>query len=376
MRYFLVIFALLMISPFIYAQKSDKFTLSTIVIDAGHGGSDAGAVFGKLYEKDIVLDVALKFGKKINNAFPAIKVVYTRDKDVFIPLAERGIIANRAKGDFFISIHVNSTKDKNTQATGTETFTLGLHKSAANLEVAMKENSVITLEDDYKKKYEGFDPDDAESYIMFGLGQYGFNVSSISFADMLEDNYTKNSNGFKSRGIKQAGFLVLWRTSMPSVLTELGFINNANDRKALSSESGRDCVAESLFRSFKAYKEQVEVESHYTSNGGANVKNMKTEVAPKKEVVMSAYDEKGSAYAIQLMTSEKRITISKSAFGNYYKNVFEIKTGKKYKYLVGVIKSYNDALSLRSEISRVKFKDCFVVGVKRGKIVPHSDIKN
>lgn len=376
MRYFLVLFAFMTITPMIHAQKSAKFTLSTIVIDAGHGGTDAGATFGKIYEKDIVLDVALRFGKKIKEAFPEMKVVYTRDKDVFIPLVERGIIANRAKGNLFISIHVNSTDAKITQATGTETFTLGLHKSAANLDVAKKENSVIVLEDDYKTKYEGFDPDDAESYIMFGLGQYGFNESSISFADMLERNYVKNTNAFKSRGIKQSGFLVLWRTSMPSVLTEIGFLNNINDRKVLTSESGRACVVESLFRAFKEYKSQVEVESRYSSSGSANIKNEKSKVATKQEVKLELYSVKGIAYAVQLMTSDKKIAINKATFGTRYKNVFEKKEGKKYKYLVGVTESYNDALSLRSEVGKTKFKDCFVVGVKRGKIIPHSEVKN
>lgn len=373
MKYFLTIIVLLGAFPLLYAQKSDKFTLSTVIIDAGHGGHDCGAVYGKFFEKDIVLDVALRFGSKIKREFPNINIVYTRETDVFIPLDERGKIANKAKGDFFISIHVNSTKDKNTTATGTETFTLGLHKSAANLEVAKKENSVITLEDDYQKKYQGFEPNDAESYIMFGLGQYSFNVSSISFANFLEKSYIANSNNFKSRGIKQAGFLVLWNTSMPSVLTELGFINNSEDRKVLTSESGRERMAESLFAAFKQHKSQVEVESIYTSSGNENVKNIKKE---EKKQKLSAYSDNFVGYAVQLMTSSKRLPLKEASFGKYYSNVFEIKQGKKYKYFVGVTNSYDDVLSLRTAIRKDKFKDCFVVGIKRGKVVPFSDIKN
>lgn len=373
MKYFLTIMALLVALPLLYAQKSDKFTISTVVIDAGHGGHDCGAVYGKFYEKDIVLDVALRFGNKIKREFPKINIVYTRDTDVFIPLDERGKIANKAKGDFFISIHVNSTKDRNTTASGTETFTLGLHKSAANLEVAKKENSVITLEDDYQKKYQGFEPNDAESYIMFGLGQYSFNVSSISFANFLEKSYIANSNSFKSRGIKQAGFLVLWNTSMPSVLTELGFINNSEDRKVLTSDSGKERIAESLFTAFKEHKSQVEVESLYTSSGNEKVKEVKKN-EPKAK--LSEYNDNTIGYAVQLLTSSKRLPLKESSFGKYYLNVFEIKQGKKYKYFVGMTNSYDDVLSLRISIGKDKFKDCFVVGIKKGKVVPFSDIKN
>lgn len=373
MKYFLTILAFFAALPFLWAQKTDKFTLSTVVIDAGHGGTDCGAVYGKLYEKDIALDVALRFGKKIKKEFPAINVVYTRETDVFIPLNDRGKIANKAKGDFFISIHVNSTKDKNTQATGTETFTLGLHKSAANLEVAKKENSVIILEDNYQKKYEGFDPNDAESYIMFGLGQYGFNVSSISFANYLETHYTKNANNFKSRGIKQAGFLVLWHTSMPSVLTEIGFINNSEDRKVLSSDSGRDRIAESLFAAFKQHKAQVEVESRYSSSGNAKVSDVQKE---EPVVKMTSFAEKRNGYGVQLTVSSAKLKISQATFGKYFKNVFEIKEGKKYKYCVGVMDSYDDVLSLQNGLRKDKFKDCFVVGLRNGKIVPYKEIKN
>lgn len=371
LRIFSVFALLFSVATISYAQKSDKFTLKTIVIDPGHGGTDAGACRGKIYEKDIVLKVALLLGDKIKRAYPDMNVVYTRDKDIPIPLDQRGTIANNAKGDFFISIHVNSTDAKVTEASGTETFTLGLHKSAANFEVAKKENSVITLEDDYQKKYEGFDPDNAESYIMFGLGQYSFNVSSITFAGLLEDNFKRNDNKFKSRGLKQAGLLVLWRTLMPSVLTEIGFINNPNDRKILTSDSGQECIAQSLFNAFKAYKEQVEVESHYSSNGN----NKGNESVDNSNTKIIKYTNKSVAYAIQLLTSDKKMSINSSNFGKFYPNIIEIKEKNKYKYLVGVMKSYDDALSLRSTMRKSKFKDCFIVGIKNGDIVSQSEIK-
>lgn len=376
MKYFLIVIMLLGILPFSHAQNSQKFTIKTVVIDPGHGGTDPGTCYGEVYEKDIVLDVALAFGNKIKKAFPNINVVYTRDKDVFVPLDDRGVIANKAKGDFFISIHVNSSKDKDTQATGTETYTLGLHKSEANLEVAKKENSVIMMEENYKQKYEGFDPKDDESYIMFGLCQYGFNILSISFASLLEDSFSTKGNKFKSRGVKQAGFLVLWRTSMPSVLTEIGFINNEEDRKVLTSDAGKNRVAESLFSAFKDYKNQVEVESHYSSSGNLNVKDVSKAVTNIRDLSkMQKYSPSSTAYAIQLLVSTRKVPINESSFGKNYKNIFEIKDGKNYKYLIGVLNSYNDVLSLRQTLRKSKFKDCFVVGVNKGKIIPFSEIK-
>lgn len=372
MKYFLTVIALLCITSFTYAQKSEKFAIKTVVIDPGHGGRDAGAVFGKLYEKDIVLDVALRLGKKMKKEFPHINVVYTRDTDEFIPLDQRGAIANKAKGDLFISIHVNATKDKVTKATGTETFTMGIHNSAANLEVAKKENSVIMFEDDYQKKYQGFDPNDDESYIVFGLCQYSFNVTSILFADILEKSFVANKNGFKSRGVKQLGLLVLRETSMPSVLTELGFINNSEDRKILSSDSGKDTIAESLLSAFKNYKDKVEVESTYITSDNPKAKDA-TPVTTK-QIELKPYTSRSVAYAIQVTTSPSKIAITKAKFGSRSANIFEIRDGKRYKYFVGVLNSYDDALSLQSILRKERFKDCYVVGIKNGKVVANSEI--
>ena len=348
-----------------FAQKSRKFTLKTVVIDAGHGGHDSGANFGKLLEKDIALDIALKLGKKIKKNHPEVKVIYTRNKDVFIPLAKRSQIANDAKGDLFISIHVNAAT--NQAATGTETYTLGLHKSKDNLEIAKKENSVIVLEDNYKSKYQGFDPNNAESYIMFGLGQYGYGMLSISFAGMLE-KYYKSKTVFVSRGIKQAGFLVLWRTSMPSVLTEIGFISNKKNRLAISTSQGRDKIAQSMATAFSEYKESIEIESHYTSSSNLNTKKM-SDALDDNNFALKKYDAKRKSYAIQLITVNKKIPINESTFGTNYNKIIEIKDKNKYKYLLGVVYSYKEALSLRSRIRKSKYKDCFVVSLEKNKIV-------
>ena len=364
-KIFIVFILIFTIQNKSFAQKSNKFILKTVVIDAGHGGSDPGAHFGKLLEKDIALDVALKLGKKIKRSHPEVKIVYTRTKDVLIPLAERGKIANEAKGDLFISIHVNSVSSS--KATGTETYTLGLHKSKANLDIAKKENSVIILEEDYKTKYQGFDPSNAESYIMIGLGQYSYGILSISFASMLEKNY-KSKSGFLSRGIKQAGFLVLWRTSMPSILTEIGFISNTNDRRKMSTPQGRDKIAQSMATAFSEYKKSVEVESHYTSSDNLNVKDM-TNSLNKNDFKLQKHDYRRESYAIQLISTKKKIPINHGTFGKNYNQIIEIRDNKVYKYLLGVVYSYKDALSLRKVLRKSKYEDCFIVRIKNNKII-------
>ena len=227
-----------------------------MVIDAGHGGKDPGAIgYSKSYEKNIVLAVSLKLGELIKKNFPDIKVVYTRDKDVFIELQERAAIANKANADLFISIHCNANADRN--AYGSETYCLGLHRSEANLEVAKRENSVILLEDNYVEKYDGFDPNAPEAHIIFSLFQYAFINQSVSFASKIEQQMETTAKR-RSRGVKQAGFLVLYKTTMPGVLIELGFISNKNDEAFLTSAAGQDATAQSLLNAFVNYKKEIQ----------------------------------------------------------------------------------------------------------------------
>jgi N-acetylmuramoyl-L-alanine amidase len=227
-----------------------------VVIDAGHGGKDPGAIgYSKSYEKNIVLAVSLKLGELIKKNFPDIKVVYTRDKDVFIELQERAAIANKANADLFISIHCNANADRN--AYGSETYCLGLHRSEANLEVAKRENSVILLEDNYVEKYDGFDPNAPEAHIIFSLFQYAFINQSVSFASKIEQQMETTAKR-RSRGVKQAGFLVLYKTTMPGVLIELGFISNKNDEAFLTSAAGQDATAQSLLNAFANYKKEIQ----------------------------------------------------------------------------------------------------------------------
>lgn len=232
-----------------------EFKVNTVVIDAGHGGHDPGTKGKKYKEKDIALSVALKVGNYIKENVPGVKVIYTRDKDVYVPLDERAEIANQNKADMFISIHVNSIP--NTTTYGTETWVMGLHKSESNLEVAKRENAVILLDENYQERYEGFDPNSDESYILFSLTQNAYLESSLKMAEKVEKQF-KNRVGRNSRGVKQAGFVVLYKTAMPSVLVETGFITNAKEEAYLGSEEGQNLLASGIYRAFKEYKSEIE----------------------------------------------------------------------------------------------------------------------
>lgn len=222
-----------------------------VVIDPGHGGKDPGAVNKGIQEKDIVLGIGLKLGKYINETFPDVKVIFTRSTDVFVPLIDRSRIANKNKADLFISLHANYCGTPSLR--GTETFVLGLHRSKENLDVAKKENSVILMEENYSTTYEGFDPNSSESYIMFELVQDNYLDQSLSFADDIQRQFKQRIEG-SNRGVKQAGFLVLRQSSMPSVLVETGFISNLAEAQQLMSEDGQRTVAQSILEAFKKFK--------------------------------------------------------------------------------------------------------------------------
>lgn len=235
--------------------KTQKYAaLSTVVIDAGHGGKDPGTGHGK--EKHIALNIALRLGRLIKKEMPDVKVVFTRTTDVFIPLNERSNIANRNGADLFISIHCNASPSSSS-ARGTETYVMGLHKSQANLELAKQENSVVLLEEDYKRTYKGFDPSSALAHIMLSNYQSAFMHQSLEFAAIVEDKM-KDVAGRRSRGVKQAGFLVIWQTTMPSVLIETGFLTNSDDLKSLSTETGRQNIALAIYEAFEVYKKKVD----------------------------------------------------------------------------------------------------------------------
>lgn len=232
--------------------------LKTIVIDAGHGGVDPGCNgAGEIWEKTVTLSIALKLGKLIEDSLKDIKVVYTRKTDDFTELWERPNKANKENADLFISIHCNA--NNNTAASGSETYFMGLHKTNGNLEVSKRENAAITYESGYEtnERYGGFDPKSPESHIIFSLVQNAFLQQSLKFSNLVEEHTPKLSK-IKTRGIKQAGFLVLWQTAMPSVLIETGFLTNAEDRAILKSETGQKNIAIGILQAIKTYKAELE----------------------------------------------------------------------------------------------------------------------
>lgn len=241
-----------------FAFKSDEDGgINVVVIDAGHGGKDIGTRGRISKEKDVVLDLTMKLARKIKTEMPEVKVILTRASDKFVDLSERSNIANRRKADLFISIHCNSLPKNKVSPAGTETFVMGLHKSDENLEVAKRENAVILLEKDYEERYKGFNPNSPLAYIMLANRQNAYIASSLNFAGKIERQFQKYADR-NSRGVKQAGFMVLWQTAMPSVLVEAGFLSHAEEERYLNSEEGQDQIAESIFRAFKQYKEEVE----------------------------------------------------------------------------------------------------------------------
>ena len=235
--------------------RPETNTVDTVVIDAGHGGKDPGTHGQTMKEKDVALKIALRVGSYIEKNLPGVKVIYTRKTDLYLGLDERAAIANKYKADLFICIHANAVPKE--EVFGTETYVMGLHKTEGNLDVAKRENAVILLDNDYEQRYEGFDPNSAESNILFSIAQSAFQESSLKFADKVESQFKKRI-GRKSHGVKQAGFWVLWRTAMPSVLIEVGFLTNQKEEKFLSETNGQDLIASGIYRAFKEYKAQVE----------------------------------------------------------------------------------------------------------------------
>lgn len=245
---------LLIFTSFISINSPQPYAVKTVVIDAGHGGNDPGCSGSKVNEKNVALNIALKLGEYIKKNYTNVNVLYTRNTDNFVELYERANVANRNNADLFISVHCNSGARN---AYGTETYTMGLHRSEANLKVAQFENTVILLEENYKENYEGFDPNSPESYIIFSLYQNANLEKSLLLASKVEEQFETRTKR-NSRGVKQAGFLVLYKTTMPSILIETGFLTNKHEEKYLSSEQGQDYIASAIYRAFKDYKTEIE----------------------------------------------------------------------------------------------------------------------
>lgn len=325
-----------------------------VAIDAGHGGKDPGAVSGKVYEKHINLSVALALGQLLEERVEGIKIIYTRSDDRFIELSERTNIANRADADLFISIHTNANPYKT--VLGTETYVMGADKTKGNMAVSMRENSVISLEADYQSRYEGYDPKSPESLIMFSLMQYAHQTQSLALARQVEMAY--KSSGRTSRGVHQAGFLVLWRTAMPSILTEVGFISNDTDRAFLTSNDGPRALATSLANAVADYLKgrtkpsTVQVEKPIIETPIAPVTQPKA--AQDKKEPNEVY------YSIQIRSSTTPIPINSDNFGPLVMRLRETKVGTTYKYWAEKAKTYQEALSLQRRLREI-YPDAFVV---------------
>ena len=252
------VFLILFVTTSFLNLVPEPYRVKTVVIDAGHGGKDPGCIGAIANEKDVTLKIAFKLGQYIEENIENVKVIYTRKTDDFVELHERAAIANRNNADLFISIHCNSSSPG---VYGTETYTMGLHRTDANLKVAQFENSSILLEENYGYNYDGFDPNSPESYIIFSLFQNANLEKSISLASKVELQMEQKAKR-KSRGVKQAGFLVLYKTTMPSIMVETGFLTDKDEEQFLNSEEGQSYIASAIYRSFKDYKGEVELSSN------------------------------------------------------------------------------------------------------------------
>jgi N-acetylmuramoyl-L-alanine amidase len=378
-----MVLTLMGMSAFAAYAKTTKSAAKqfTLVIDAGHGGKDYGCIGNITNEKTIVLDVAKRFGELVNKKLPNVKVVYTRKDDNFISLQGRADVANNANGDLFISIHINSVdkSSKNrTTVQGAQVYTLGLHKSDSNLSVAMRENSVIELENDYSTKYQGFDPNSSESYIIFELNQNRHVAHSIELANDIQHELITTA-GRANKDVRQAGFWVLWATSMPSVLVELDFICNPTSEQFLQSSAGKDKCAEALYNAFAKYYERHSVgESGKskcdTSTTTTTTTSKKSEpkaeakAEPKSEPKTEAKSEPATGeitYHIQFLTSGSKLKDSDSRLKKVNDVNFYQESGL-YKYYSGSFSSFNEAKASLAEIKK-SYPEAFIFRMRDGK---------
>ncbi|WP_071145712.1 N-acetylmuramoyl-L-alanine amidase family protein [Bacteroides ihuae] len=354
-----------------------------VVIDPGHGGHDPGAIGGFSKEKNINLNVALKLGKLIKNNNEDVKVIFTRSTDVFIPLNRRAEIANDAKADLFISIHTNAVAGSKT-VKGASTWTLGLAKSEANLAVAKRENSVILYENDYKTRYAGFNPNSAESYIMFEFMQDKYMSQSVHLASLVQKEFRHTCTRI-DRGVHQAGFLVLKASAMPSILVELGFISTPEEEQFLNQDQGTSSLAKGIYRAFLTYKREHEIRATGASRTVIPVEDKednRSQEKPDSSSQRVAIKEPSSEpqavsikndirnteeiiFKIQIFTSSALLT-EKDKRLKGLKEVENYKEGGLYKYTYGASSDYNKILKTRRSIAK-DFKDSFIIAFKRGE---------
>jgi N-acetylmuramoyl-L-alanine amidase len=352
-KFDLLFFIMFLVSCFVTTVQAAGQKQFTVVIDAGHGGKDPGAVGKSSNEKDINLSVALKLGEKIAEQNPGVNVLYTRKTDIYLTLGERSKFANDKQADLFLCIHTNASKSA--EAVGAETYTLGAAGTKENLEVAMKENSVILLEDNYEQKYQGFDPNSAESYIVFEFMQGQYIEQSIHLASLVQNQFTNEAKRH-NRGVRQAGFLVLKTAAMPSILVELGFISNPAEERYLNSKTGQDDLANAIYGAFDMFKHEYDKKSNnhiVTTSPSDDTINASTYVN-NIEII----------YKIQIFASKDLIKSSDQRFKGL-KNIGHYIEDNIYKYTFGETNSYEDALSLQKEAKKY-FNGAFIVSFKNG----------
>ena len=357
------------------AAGKDRLKLSTIVIDPGHGGNDPGCISAdrKTYEKTVALDIAKRLARKIDESLPGVKTVLTRSDDRFVTLSGRADIANDIGADLFISIHVNA-QAKGSSASGYSIHCLGQSSRegndlfSKNLELCKRENSVILLEDDYKTRYQGFDPSDPQSYILFSLVQNAHLEHSLVFAEDVA-NAMKGGPITRSRGVSQDPFWVLWRTTMPSVLVEVGFMTNENDLKTLRSPEGRDKIAANLLKAVQTFKKRYDGSTAATTSPEPAAAKPQAEPTPEtkpetqEETQAGATPEKvdetsGIIYGVQVLATSKKMKSSDPFFKGY--TPLEVQSGRLYKY---ILVPGNDLAAVRKKKKELdsKFPGCFLV---------------
>jgi N-acetylmuramoyl-L-alanine amidase len=372
---FLILFLLYFFVNFATAQK-----VNTVVLDAGHGGHDTGALGKNSREKDITLAVVLKLRDYIRSNMKDVKVILTRDDDTFVELHRRARIANENNADLFISIHCNSTKSP--YAYGVETFVMGLHKSQANLAVAKAENAAILLEDNYVEKYDGFDPNSPEGNIFFSMMQNAFLDKSLSFAGKVQHQLVDNLL-MLNRGVKQAGFLILYKTAMPGVLIETGFISNPKEEKFLLSEKGQDLMAQAIFKALRDYKNQVEKKSPVRENVdslvagiqiGEIINSKNKENKKSDSVTTRKFEPAVVSFRVQFALFTEAKPVDSKIFSGI-DNVKMYFHGGSYKYTSGDFSTMEAAQQRRKELIAKGYKDAFIVAFKGKDRITNDEAK-
>ena len=346
--FFLVLILNIVFSNDIQAQNRNKSY--TVVIDAGHGGKDPGAVGKRAKEKDVTLSVALMTGNYIKQNCPDVNVVYTRSSDVFVSLLRRAQIANEKNADMFISIHCNA--NASTQPCGVETFVMGEHRNAANLEVAKLENAAIMYEDNAQEDYNGFNPNSTEAYIMLNFFQSEYKNASLDMAERIQNQLVKRV-GRKDRGVQQAGFLVLYKTAMPSVLVEIGFLSNPTEESFLNSKDGQTYIASAIYRAFRDYKNAYDKEN--AAEGPAY---------EKQETQQSINTDK-IVYKVQIESRNRKVDNP----SQYYKGLNDVdfyQHNGQYKYTAGAFDNKKAADEYCKKVKQNGYANAFVVSFKNG----------